>query len=236
MKILLLTLALLFPQSAMRGPILSPPPAAAPSGPAYVNSGGDFSGASSTVTTSFSPANGDTLLVWVVTASTASVTLADGQGTGNTYTADCDTGAGAGFGERGKLFRASNISGSGTYALTVTGGTTPLIAYIEISGNRTADVTCSVLAQGAAGNLAPTGITTVTTNTILIDAMASLTGSTITLSQTDAGFTTRQSALNGSTSFVGAVGTRVVSATGTYTDGWTATLNSDSVAVHIAYK
>lgn len=207
--------------------------------PTYVNSGADFSGADNAYTTTWNPANGNTLLVWVVTASTANITLSDGEGTGNTYTADADVTRTTVA--RGKLFRCSNISGSGSYTLTVGGSpTTPLIVACEISGNRTLD-TAAVGSNpstfsGSSTSVNPTAFTTSTAATILVDMFGDTTGSTITISQTDATYTTRQSANNGSTSFVGAFGTRAVSSTASYADGWTLSVGSDTVAVHAAYK
>ena len=207
--------------------------------PSLVNSGCQFTGATA-YTTSWSPVNGNTLIVWAVANSTTALTASDGEGTGNTYTVDGDI-TGSGFTERGRLFRAANISGSGAYTITIASGTTPLICVLEITGNRTLDTvsvgTNPTTAQGgSAGNMAPGSFTTTTANAILIDGFGSLTSNTATLSQTDGSFTTAASCLTGASCYVGAVGTRVVSATASYSDGWTATLNSDWVAVLAAYK
>jgi len=57
------------------------------------------------------------------------------------------------------------------------------------------------------------------------------------LKATEGSYTTSSSALNGSTAFVGAQGSRVVAASASYSDGWSWTTSmTDTVCVNAAYK
>lgn len=195
------------------------------SAPTLVNSGGEFTG-STTFTTGWSPTNGNTLAIWVYSNSNVSFTIADGEGTGNTYAADGhieDPTNPIG----GRLFSCHGISGTGTYTFTVTGATTPAIVVFEISGNRTlAGIGAGTNPSSAFGNTSPftpSSFTTTDANVILLTCYGTIRGGVGTLGMVDGSFTIQQSANDGSTSFVGGVGTRIVTATGSYAGGWTDT-------------
>lgn len=239
---LLLAASALAQNNAQALLIARPQSAGGGGGPTVVNSGGDYTGGGA-YTTGWSPTNGNTLIVWSVAAdATLTHTCSDGEGTGNTYTAD-GASVPSGGSVVGRLFHASNVSGSGTYVITCT-GTSPLVAVIEISGNRTLDTASSGSNPSFAGinggqtSCAPAAFTPTTAATALIDGLGSTTGVTITgLTQTDASYTTRSSALNGTTSFVGAQGSRIVAASASYSDGWSWTTSmTDTVCVNAAYK
>lgn len=211
-----------------------------PSGPTFVNGGADFTGGG-TYTTSWTPTNGNTLIVWTVAADTTTThTCSDGEGTGNTYTADGAFTPGADL--AGRIFHASNISGTGAYTITCNGAT-PLVSVIEISGNRSLAPPSvgnnpSMNGNTSAGNITGLSVTPTTAATILIDGFASTTGSNLTSAvQVDSGFTTVTTCLTGTTCFVGGIGYRVVSSSGTYTDGWTITGSDPGwVGVLAAYQ
>lgn len=213
--------------------------------PAYVNSTICTTGAAA-CTTSFSPTNGNRLYVFAANDSqTSAVACSDGEGTGNTYTRDSDTLGNGGATIRGGWFHSSSLSGSGTYVITCTGtGVNFMIGVIEASG------TTGTLASVSAGTNpstanpntgttnSPASFTTTDANVILVDGLADTGGATIVITQTDTSFTTRGNCSTGASCFVGAIGTRIVSATGTYSDGWTLTTGvfAGSVGAHAAYK
>lgn len=195
------------------------------SAPTLVNSGSDLSGAT-TYTTTWSPANGNTLVLWIYSNSNTSFTVADGEGTGNTYVADGhieDPTNPIG----GRIFSCHGISGTGAYTFTVTGATTPAIAVLEVSGSRTlAGVGAGTNPSSAIGSTSPftpSSFTTTDANVILFTCYGSLRGGAGTLAMVDGSFTIRQSANDGSVAFVGGAATRIVTATGTFTGGWTDT-------------
>lgn len=216
---------------------------AAANNPSYVNSTTCSTGAAA-CTTGFSPANGDVLLVWAANDSaTTALTCSDGEGTGNTYTRDSDTSQSTTI--RGSWFHTGTISGSGTYTVTCTGtGANFFIGIIACNGctGALASVSAGANPSTASANsgttIAPASMTTSNANVILVDGFTDLGGGNITITQTDASFTTRGSCGTGGSCFLGAIGTRVVSSTAAYSDGFTLTVGSLSGAVgaHAAYK
>lgn len=240
--IFLLAAGLAFPQWPIMRVIRRS--AAAPSGPTFVNGGGDYSGGGA-YTTTWSPTNGNTLIVWTLANDrTQTHTCSDGEGTGNTYTPDDPAGgailAGGAISLVGRLFHAANVSGSGAYTITCTGAT-PAVAVIEISGNRSLDTVSAGANPSASASLSspstPTAFTPTTAATALIDGFGSVTGTTITLGQVGAGYTTNSSCQDGSSCFGGAMGYRIVSSSASYSDGWTWTgTDQGQVAINAAYK
>lgn len=207
--------------------------------PTYVNGGGDFTGGGS-LTTGWSPSNGNTLVVWsYANDSTTTHTCSDGEGTGNTYIPDGVITNGTSI--VGRIFHAKNISGSGAYTITCT-GTTPVVTAIEYSGGSgDLDTTSSgsnpSSTTGSCGTCTPSAFTPTTAATILVDGFGSPTGATVTLVQVDTNYTIRASALDGTSQFVGAIGTRVVSSSASYSDGWTmAPVFGAEIAINAAYK
>lgn len=207
-------------------------------GPAFVNGGGDYSGGGS-LTTGWSPTNGNTLIVWTVANDTTTThTCSDGEGTGNTYTPDGAIASGLDP-IVGRIFHASNISGSGTYTITCT-GTTPFVAVIEISGNRSL-ATTSVgtnpsLLTGNSTVLTPSAFTPTAASTIQIDGYGSIAGGTLTISQVDSSFTTNSSCNTGASCFIGLMGYRAVSVSASYSNGINTTDTGHGVVVHAAYQ
>jgi hypothetical protein len=209
------------------------------SAPTYVNSGADFTTGATSFTTGWSPANGNTLIVWVQNAAVGDVTsISDSEGTGNTYTKDANISS---TDIHGTIFHCANISGSGTYTISVVGSTTPAIVVIEISGNRTLAAVSSgsnpSTSAGSTSPRTPASFTTTASPAILIDCVADDGGANPNnLGQVDGSFTTRQSNVNGAAGFIGAVGTREVASTGTFSDGWTLSSPSKNLAILAAYK
>lgn len=218
--------------------------------PAFVNATSCTTGSAS-CTTGFSPTNGNRLYLWVVNDNvTTQIACSDGEGTGNTYTRDNTVDSNSNL--RGSWFHSSSITGSGTYTITCTGtGANFAIHVIEVSG--TTGTLASVSsgsnpspANSAGGcttgtsSVAPPSFTTTDANVILLDSFTDSGSQTFSsITQTDGSFTTRGTpCLNGLSCFIGAVGSRVVAATGTYSDGFTlaGATGSDCVGAHVAYK
>ena len=213
---------------------------APPSGPAYVNSGGDWSGGGS-YTTGWSPTNGNTLIVWTIANDTTTThTCSDGEGTGNAYTPDGVVTNGSNV--VGRLFHAANVSGTGAYTITCT-GTTPAVAVIEISGNRSLDTTSagtnpSTCADSGTANSTcyPSAFTPSTAATILINGVGSPSAPAVTLTQHDSSYTTASSCQDGGSCFIGAIGYRAVSSAASYSDGWDFSVILNNVGINAAYK
>lgn len=196
-----------------------------------------------TCTTAFSPSNGHSLIVWAFHGGASNaITCNDAEGTGNVYTSDISSASGTTL--VGQLFHASNISGSGTYAVSCT--TSPSAGpifwgmnFAEYSGVLNASPTdgTGVSATNTTANPNPGAITTTNANDILISAFANTTGSSATLTIGN-GYTSRTQANDGSTSFVGGLADKIVTSTcATCSDGWTYSISGDTwVAVHFAYK
>lgn len=211
--------------------------------PSFVNSTTCTTGAAA-CTTGFSPANGDVLLVWAANDSTTTaLTCSDAEGTGNTYTRDSDVSQTTLV--RGSWFHTGAISGSGTYVITCTGtGANFFIGIIACHGcvgalaSVGSGTNPSTASAGSGTTLSPASFTTLDANVILVDGFADVTGGTDVITQTDASFTTRGSCASGASCFVGAIGTRVVSAAATYSDGWTLTTGTfvGAAGAHAAYK
>lgn len=213
--------------------------------PTFVNSGADFTGGGALNTGSWHPLAGNHLVVWSIADDRVTTHTCSDNATGgsNTYVADgsilLPTGTTV-----GRIFHVKTISNSGASSLTITcTGTTPAVMAVEYSGGTgdldttSAGTNPSSTSTDSSGSpQTPTAFTPTTAATILVDGYGSSTGSTITLSQVDGSFTTRQSCLTGATCFVGAIGTRVVASSASYSDGWTTSGASGQLAILAAYK
>lgn len=222
-----------------------PAEAAGPSAPTYVNSAGDWSGDG---TVDISVTSGNKLVVWTIAndGTTTHTCTDNASGGSNTYVPDGAIASGTVV--VGRMFHVASLKSTATITITCN-GTTPAVSAVQYSGGTGALDTAS--AGGTGGNAiiykndtnvvsvcAPGSFTPTTAATIMVDGFGSPTGSTLTgFTQTDGSYTTQTSCLNGSSCFVGAAGTRVVSSSASYSDGvsWT-TAVSDVVCIHAAYK
>ena len=208
---------------------------------AYVNSGADFTGTSTTAlnfTTGWTPTAGNTLFVWCWRNSNASFTCADGEGTGNSYVNDADITQVTTI--RGILFRATNISGSGAYTITVSSGTAAPTALVvaEYSGLDNVspiDVTPVTRGSTTTNPDSALNITTTNANDLLVCGYGDLSSANNTFTA-GSGYTIRQSQGNGGSFFIGAYEDLIVSATGTYPNGFTYAGFQTYVEVQAAYK
>jgi hypothetical protein len=210
----------------------------------FVNSGKCTAPSSSsttqTCTTGWSPANGNTLFVWAYHDNTSTLASADGEGTGNSYTKDCDITFSTTA--RGSFFRASNVSGSGTYTITITSGSAAFTSVIiaEYSGLANSSVTdgaCKTATGTSTSDPTAGTFTTTNANDLLVAAFGSDSGLDVSpVTSSDGTYTVRQSSGNGSTDFVGGLSDSIKAATGTYTDGFHITANENWWAIHAAYK
>lgn len=193
-------------------------------------------------TTSFSPTNGNTIIVVAWHDTTSTITAADGEGTGNTYTNDLDVTQASIPVLRIAVLRASNVSGSGAYTVTITSGASSftaleIIEYSGITNSSPIDVSCSPTCGNNIGsaNPDPGNLTTTNANDVLISGFGENTGATSTLT-TPASYTLVASSGDGSVDFVGGVADRIVAATSTYSAAWTYSNAGSWAAIHIAYK
>lgn len=206
--------------------------------PAFVAATSCTTGAT-TCTTGTNPTNGDSLITFVASNSTgATITVADGEGTGNTYTLD---GSVQGGSIQGKVYHAFAVTGSGAYTITVTGATTPAIEIIEVSGITAKETLASgtnpSTTNGGVSPATPASMTTNDANVILLDFYGDIGGGTTTIAQVDGTFTSRGTdCTNGGSCFIAAIGTKVVTSTGTFSDGWTISSPSSNIAMLAAYK
>jgi hypothetical protein len=209
--------------------------------PTYVSAGGDNNAGSGTLTISVTA--GNHLVVWTYANDRTTNHTCSNNGTANTYVDDGYVLAtGAGINLVGHLFHIKSLAATASITITCT-GTTPVVTAIQYSGG-TGDLD-SVSAGANPSFLSPAdNATTVTPSALtpsiaailLINGYASLSGVSVTMTQIDSNFTTRASSTNGATYFVGAIGSRVVTASASYSDGWTIVNPNDQVAVLAAYK
>jgi hypothetical protein len=202
------------------------------------------SGSSNTesCTTSFSPTNGRTLIVHVYvdmsSAGSPTISCTDGEGTGNTYVNDGSDTPNNSF--NNAILRLQSASGSGAYTITCqlsAAGT----GFIGIFVREYTGFAASPLESGSAGNHATgtnpatNNITTANANDVVISACGSNSGVNTALTIGN-GYTAVEANGNGTTSFVGGFAEKLVTSTGTQTDGWTYATSTTYGCMHIAYK
>ena len=234
-------LRFLMPMSAsgqILGPILYGNSAGGGGGNPAFNSATSCTSGGTTCTTGTVTA-GHALVVLVGSNSTgATITVSDNHS--DTFTQD-GAGDDNGIDFQAKAFHCFSVSTTATYTITIAGATTPTIYVLDVS-NISALETVSVganpsFAHGTSTTPNPSAFTTSDNNVILVDFFADVTGGTTTIAQTDTNYTTQGTpCTNGGSCFVSAVGTRIVSATGSYSDGWTLGTGSSWTALHVAYK
>jgi hypothetical protein len=205
--------------------------------PTFVSAGSDFTGGGSLA---ISVTAGNRLVVWTVANDrTTGHTCSGG---GNTYVIDGANVLGTGSTAIvGNLMHVATVASTATITISCT-GTTPLVAAIQYSGGTGALDTASSgtnpsSATGSSSPLTPAAFTPTTAATILVDGYGDLGGGTVTLAQVDTNYTTQGSCLTGATCFIGAIGTRVVSSSASYSDGYSFTgSGSGSISINAAYK
>lgn len=204
-----------------------------------VNSGAKFNdtgGATTSFTLGWTPVSGNMLIAWCYHVGTTALTVADDRGTGNTYTIDVDVTKTSQL--RG-IFVHCNYTGSGTPTITVTNNASVVCSIIVAeysgvdSGGTPTDGTNS--GTGTASNPAAGNITTTNANDLLLAGFGDLTGANDTITA-GSGYSFVQQNGDGTTIFVGAMEEQIVSATGTYTNGFTYNPTQQWVAAHVAYK
>lgn len=223
----------------------SVPVAAAPSGPAYVNSAGDWSGDG---TVDIATTTGNRLVVWTIANDGTTTHTCTDNAAGGTNTYVPDGAVASGTSVVGRMFHVASLKSTATITITCN-GTTPAVGAVQYSGGTGALDTASAGGTGgnaiigvalndAAATCSPGSFTPTTAATIMVDAFGSATGANVTaFVQTDSSYTTRSSCTNGGSCFVGEIGSRVVTSSASYADGlsWTGSVG-DRVCMHAAYK
>lgn len=218
----------------LNGIPLTPPGGGSGSTPAYVSSGGDFSGSGSVTTTSVTA--GNHLVIWTVAADTTTGHTCTA--TGNTIVNDVPNISTSGRSIIGNMMHIKSIASTGFLTVTCS-GSTPLVAWLQYSGGIGDFDAASSLVDCAAcaSPFTPPALTTMSAADILVDGYANLDSAKGTITEADSAYTLDSSAVDGSSSFVGAIGHRIVGSAGSYSDGWTlTTYTADSAAVNSAYK
>lgn len=210
-------------------------PSSAPS-IAYVNSNGSFGTGSVTL----SVTAGNHLVYWTyANDTTTGHTCSDGGV--NTYVPDiADVVSGPNIGGMGHVHILASTT---TLTISCT-GTSAIVTVLQYSGGTgdldtpaTGSNPSSVSSTGASP-YNPPAFTTTASNTILVDGYGDSDGVVVVIAQSDGLFTTDQSDNNGVADFIGAIGHRVVTSTGSYQGGYTITGGVSAAVVVItgAYK
>lgn len=229
------------------GPVEISNATASGSSPAVVDFASNFTG-TGTLTYPTSLTIGNSLIIFTAANDTTTThTCSDSKGNSFPTSAGADltiVGAG-GAAITGKLYHIP-ITVGGTGDVITCAGTTPTYAVWQLSGCAANPCVLSATSAGtnassatstSAANMSPAAFTPSTAAVVLLDGFASATGNTITATQTDTNYSVDStSCLTGATCFVAGMGHRTVTVSASYSDGWTATNNTDWVAFNAAYK